>query len=158
MTLPYIDDKSLISSLSHNYCYQFICQGDPVWPENNLVNDEVKAVVESICVPLRQMLNRKVTLRELARSPSTFVKFLLHINTQIEREIKLHNAYDVRRPPLPKLLNVLSSPTTHWRFITISMNALSSFARKPLTQGYQNQLQLFYEVFNFKKLRYNKYV
>ncbi|KAI8640095.1 hypothetical protein BD408DRAFT_420295 [Parasitella parasitica] len=109
-----------------------------------------------MCTPFKQALNRKVNLSELAKDPAVFARFLLFLNAGLEREIEEHNPYDVRRLPLPKLISVLPKASTHWRSLTISVNALSCFTKTPLPRGFQRQLMLFYDVFNFGKLRYRE--
>ncbi|KAI7906952.1 uncharacterized protein BX663DRAFT_426863, partial [Cokeromyces recurvatus] len=156
MLLPNVTKRSVIDSISREYCYQFICQGNSIWPEDDCINEGVKTVIRDMCIPFKQALNRKVTLNELAKDPGAFVQFLLFLNAGLEREIEEHNPYDVRRLPLPKLISVLPKASAHWRSITISVNALSCFTKTSLPRGFQRQLRLFYDVFNFGKLRYRE--
>lgn len=103
----------------------------------------MKAAVHDMCIPWKQELDEQVTLKNLAKNPSKFLPFLLYLNTELEWEIEEHRAYDVRRLPLPKLLSVLPKPSTHWRSITISVNALSCFTKTSLPRGFLEQLLYF---------------
>ncbi|KAG0875676.1 hypothetical protein G6F15_010288 [Rhizopus arrhizus] len=101
------------------------------------------------------MIQTRVTLTTLPGSPNSFVPCLLNILSEYEIEHNNHKAYDVRRLPLPRLFSLSPTPGMHWRFVNISANALALFIKETLSQGYQNQLNMFYRDFNFKKLRLN---
>ncbi|KAG1307128.1 hypothetical protein G6F64_007054 [Rhizopus arrhizus] len=101
------------------------------------------------------MIQTRVTLTTLPGSPNSFVPCLLNILSEYEIEHNNHKAYDVRRLPLSRLFSLSPTPGMHWRFVNISANALALFIKETLSQGYQNQLNMFYRDFNFKKLRLN---
>ncbi|KAI9475648.1 MAG: hypothetical protein EXX96DRAFT_273362 [Benjaminiella poitrasii] len=85
----------------------------------------------------------------------TTCRDIRHIILRAKIFVNYSTLYDVRRLSLPRLSSVLPSPTYHWRFITISANALSAFLPgQSLPRGYVDQLQLFYTVFKFYKLRF----
>ncbi|KAI9473846.1 MAG: hypothetical protein EXX96DRAFT_320842 [Benjaminiella poitrasii] len=87
----------------------------------------------------------------------TTCRDIRHIILRAKIFVNYSTLYDVRRLSLPRLSSVLPSPTYHWRFITISANALSAFLPgQSLPRGYVDQLQLFYTVFKFHKLRFRR--
>ena len=95
-------------------------------------------------------------MKELSADPGHFVPFLFLINKHMEQERIEHKPFDVRRLPLPKLFSVLPAANTKWRFITLNVNALSSFVNHPRPKGYQEQFDMYFRVFNFKNIRFNK--
>ncbi|KAG1061342.1 hypothetical protein G6F41_012281 [Rhizopus arrhizus] len=135
------------------YVYQRVCQGVPVWPQGPVFTKERKQIVDETFLPLKNRIPTRVTLTTLSGSPNSFVPCLLNILSEYEIEHNNHKAYDVRRLPLPRLFSLSPTPGMHWRFVNISANALAPFIKETLPQGYQNQLNMFYRVFNFKKLR-----
>ncbi|KAG0931403.1 hypothetical protein G6F30_011222 [Rhizopus arrhizus] len=116
------------------YVYQHVCQGVSAWSQGPVFTEERKQIVGETLLPLKNMIPTRVTLTTLSESPNSFVPCLLNILSEYEIEHNNHKAYDVRRLPLPKLF---------------SCHQL----RETLPQGYQNQLNMFYRVFNFKELR-----
>lgn len=66
-----------------------------------------------MCTPFKNVLNRKVTLKKLAKDPGRFLQFLLFISAGLEREIEEHKPYDVRLLPLPNLISVLPKVSVH---------------------------------------------
>jgi hypothetical protein len=94
---------------------------------------------------------------QLSVDPGYFIPFLLSLNDELEKEHIDHKPYDVRRLPLPRRFQVLPNPSAHWRFVTLSVNVLSSFCvKQSLPRGYQSQLELFFRVFKFQKLRFKE--
>ena len=135
------------------YVYQKVCQGDPVWPQGPIFTEEKKRVVDEIFLPLKNTIPSRVTLATLSEYPNIFLPCLLNIISEYEIEHKNHKAYDVRRLPLPRLFSLSPTPDIHWRFVNISANALAPFIKESLPRGYENQLNMFRRVFDFKKLR-----
>ncbi|KAG1152469.1 hypothetical protein G6F37_010787 [Rhizopus arrhizus] len=135
------------------YVYQHVCQGVSVWPQGPVFTEERKQIVDETLLPLKNMIPTRVTLTTLSESPNSFVPCLLNILSEYEIEHNNHKVYDVSRLPLPRLFSLSSTLGMHWKFEKISANALAPFIKETLPQGYQNQLNMFYRVFNFKKLR-----
>ena len=140
-----------VHNIAVKYCYQYICQGDPVWPESNTIKgDTVRQEVDQFCQPLKEILNIEATLKTLSGSPGKFVPLLMHLLSDIESEHNNHCKYDVRRLPLPRRFSVFPAPSLHWRSITLSINALSAFLPgEKLPRGYDDQLRLFFKVLKF---------
>ncbi|KAG0777239.1 hypothetical protein G6F22_012011 [Rhizopus arrhizus] len=136
-----------------SYVYQYVCQGVSVWPQGSVFTEERKQIVDETFLLLKNMIPTRMTLTTLSESPNSFVPCLLNILSEYEIEHNNHKAYDVRRLPLPRLFSLSPTPGMHWRFVNISANALAPFIKEALPQGYQNQLNMFYCVFNFKELR-----
>ncbi|KAI8094995.1 uncharacterized protein B0P05DRAFT_502906 [Gilbertella persicaria] len=114
----------------------------------------IKRRIDELCLPLKNKLDARVSIKSLADNPGSFIPLLFHILAVFEREHQSHKAFDVRRLPLPRLFNVFPSLSCHWRSVTISVNALAAFLPgEPLPRGYNDQLNLFYKVFDFKPLR-----
>ncbi|KAK4510683.1 dTDP-fucopyranose mutase [Mucor velutinosus] len=133
-------DPNTVKKIAKDYSYQYVCQGDPIWPNDltipsGFLEDAIKNRVDQEC--------------------ESVYKCLEHILNQYEGEHELHHAFDVRRLPIPRLFSILPTPSVHWRSLAISANALSVFVKNPLPRGYANQLRLFYQVFNFKLLGYS---
>ncbi|KAG1047748.1 hypothetical protein G6F43_009818 [Rhizopus delemar] len=135
------------------YVYQYICQGVSVWPQGPAFTEERKRIVDETFLPLKHLIPTRVTLTSLSESPNNFIPCLLSILSEYEIEHSNHRAYDVRRLPLPRLFSLSPTPGMYWRFINISASALASFIKETRPQGFQNQLDMYYRVFNFKKLR-----
>ncbi|KAI8968532.1 hypothetical protein BDF20DRAFT_839628 [Mycotypha africana] len=146
----------LLKKVTSDFCYQEICQGKPKWPTDDYLTEDIKAKIQTFCEPWKKKLGKKVNMKTLSADPGSFVPFLLSLNAEFEREHDDHKSFDVRRRPLPKLLSLLPKVSVHWRFITLSVNALSSFVKRSLPRNYQSQLELFFHVFDFKKLRYKR--
>ncbi|OAD77845.1 hypothetical protein PHYBLDRAFT_164735 [Phycomyces blakesleeanus NRRL 1555(-)] len=96
-----------------------------------------------------------VTLLILLSAPENVYKCLEYILNQYEGKHELNYAFDIRRLPIPRLFSILLNHLMHWRSVVYSVNSLSAFVKNPLPKGYDNDLQLFYEVFNFKLLEYS---
>jgi hypothetical protein len=154
-------DSSTVKKIAKDYCYQYVCQGDPRWPDDltlpeGLSEDSMKNYVDQECDPIRALIVQRVTLVNLSSAPEKAYKCLEYILNQYEDEHELHHAFDVRRLPIPRLFSILPKPAVHWRSVTISANALSVFVKNSLPRGYAKQLQFFYNVFNFKLLGYSR--
>lgn len=139
---------SNIKSIVKDYCYQYVCQGEPKWPNNitlpeNLIEDAMKNTVKQECDPVKALIDNKVILITLSSTPEKLYKCLEFILNRYEDEHLRYHPTDIRRRPLPKLFNILPKPATHWHSVTISVNALSSFVKNPLPRDYKNQLRLF---------------
>lgn len=134
-----------------------MCRGEPTWPNvvltTGLTQEMFRNQVNQVCEPIRTLIHQRVTLFTLSHSPENAYKCLEYILNQYEDEHSRHVPSDVRRLPLPRLFTILPKPSVHWRYITISVNALSSFTRNPLPRGYVNQLALFQKIFNFNTLK-----
>lgn len=152
-------DPNSIKLISKEYCYQYVCQGDPKWPNKislpeGLTTDLLKNTVEQECKTMKNLINHRVTLISMSAAPEKVYKCLEYILKQYEQDHDQYHPFDVRRLPLPRLFSILPSPRLHWRSITISVNALSSFVKETLPRGYMNQLLLFNRIINFKVLGY----
>ncbi|GAA5812184.1 hypothetical protein MFLAVUS_005634 [Mucor flavus] len=146
--------KKIIGEVAKKYCYQEICKGSPTWPNTELLNNEVKSTIQHLCEPWKNMISKPVTQVELSANPGNFIPFLMSLNAELEQEHINHKPYDVRKLPLPRRFCILPKPLFHWRFVTISVNALSYFVKLPLPRGYQAQLEMFFRIFKFEKLRF----
>ena len=124
-----------------------------MWPQGPVFTEEREQIVGETFLSLRNILPTRVTLTTLSEFPNSFVPCLLNILSEYEIEYNNYKAYDVWRLPLPRLFSLSPTPGMHWRFVNISANALAPFIKETLPQDYQNQLNMFYRVFNFKKLR-----
>ncbi|KAI9483863.1 MAG: hypothetical protein EXX96DRAFT_477245, partial [Benjaminiella poitrasii] len=152
-------ERKVINDIAEKYCYQLICQGTPEWPNttNDLNIQDIRQRITNFCLPLKDLLNIRATLVTLSQSPDKTIPLLLFLLAELEQDHRNSTPYDVRRLPLPRLSSVLPSPTYHWRLITISANALNAFLPgQSLPRGYVDQLQLFYTVFKFYKLRFRR--
>lgn len=148
--------KKIIGEVAKKYCYQEICKGSPTWPNTELLNNEVKSTIQHFCEPWKNMISKPVTQVELSANPGNFIPFLMSLNAELEQEHIDHKPYDVRKLPLPRRFCILPKPLFHWRFVTISVNALSCFVKLPLPRGYQAQLEMFFRIFKFEKLRFKE--
>lgn len=151
-------DPETLRIIVKDYCYQYVCQGEPIWPNNvalsaNLTEDMLRDRVNQECEPVRVLINQRISLITLSSAPERAYKCLEYILNQYEDEHSQHHLFDVRRLPLPRLFTILPKPSVRWRFVTISANALSVFVRERLPRGYVNQLELFQRVFNFSILK-----
>lgn len=152
-------DSTSLKEIGKEFCYQHLCQGDPKWPTGviypeDLDEDSMKDIIMQEFQAVKKLITDKVTLNSLSVAPEKVYKCLKYILKYYEDEHSLHHPYDVRRLTLPRLFNPLPSPSLHWRFITVSVNALYTFVKKPYPKGYVNQLALFREVFNIGVLNY----
>ncbi|KAI9018614.1 hypothetical protein CLU79DRAFT_837201 [Phycomyces nitens] len=102
------------------------------------------------------MVSKPVTQVELSANPGNCISFLMSLNAELEQEHIDHKPYDVRKLPLPRRFCILPKPLFHWRFVTISVNSLSCFVKLPLPRGYQAQLEMFFRIFKFEKLRFKE--
>ncbi|KAI8987275.1 hypothetical protein BDF20DRAFT_255001 [Mycotypha africana] len=146
--------SSLIREVVNLFCYQEIVGGEPSWPASIHLTEEVKSNIIAFCQPWKQRMGKRINLTTLSVNPGCFVPFLFLINDELEKEHAAHKSYDVRRLPLPRLFSVLPTASIRWRFVTVSVSALSCFTRQKLSRGYQDQLELFYRIFRFQSLRY----
>ncbi|KAI8990959.1 hypothetical protein BDF20DRAFT_812481, partial [Mycotypha africana] len=149
--------KRDIDEIATKYCYQAICKGEPKWPGKVKLSSDDKLRIDNLCKNFADLVEEKVTLLSLAADPVKFVKPLWFIQDYYEEEHSNHFAYDVRRLPLPHRFFPFPTPSVSWRFITISINALTPFLFPGrLVKGYWNQLEQFCKVFNFKKLGFRR--
>lgn len=150
-------DPGTLKAFAEKYCYQYVCQGEPSWPKIVLTAGVTEEMlinrIEQECEPIRALINQRVTLATLSSSPEKAYKCLEYILNQYENEHSHFQPFHVRRLPLPRLFTILPTPSLHWRYITISANALSAFTKNRLPSGYFNQLTLFQEVFDFNALK-----
>lgn len=140
----------------NHFCYQEIVGEETSWPSSIHLTEKIKLEIVGFCQPWKQRMGARINLSTLSANPGCFVPFLFLINNELEKEHVAHKPYDVRRRPLPRLFSVLPTGSIHWRFITVSVNALSCFTKQVLPRGYQGQLELFYRVFEFRSLRYRE--
>ncbi|KAI9481117.1 MAG: hypothetical protein EXX96DRAFT_607877 [Benjaminiella poitrasii] len=141
--LKHVIERKVINDIAEKYCYQLICQGTSEWTNtaNDLNIQDIRQRIISFCLPLRDLPNIRATLVTLFQSPDKTIPLLLFLLAELEQDYKNSTPYDVRRLLLPRLSSMLPSPTYHWRFITISANALSAFLpRQSLPRGYVDQL------------------
>ncbi|KAG2203207.1 hypothetical protein INT46_008991 [Mucor plumbeus] len=141
-----------VAKVAKEFCYQMVCQGNPVWPKSIQLSEGEQSRIKEVCMPLSTHIDVQVTLKSLSASPGKFVRFLAYILSEYEREHLAHNPYDVRRLPLPRLFTISPSPSFRWKFVTISTNSLCCFTKEKLPRGYNAQLDLFYKYFDFKGL------
>ncbi|GAA5815083.1 hypothetical protein MFLAVUS_008589 [Mucor flavus] len=146
--------KKIIGEVAKKYCYQEICKGSPTWPNTELLNNEVKSTIQHFCEPWKNMISKPVTQVKLSANPGNFIPFLMSLNAELEQEHIDYKPYDVRKLPLPRRFFILPKTLFHWRFVTISVNALSCFVKLPLPRDYQAQLKMFFRIFKFEKLRF----
>ena len=145
-----------VAKIAKEFCYQMVCQGDPVWPKNIQLSEGEQSKIKEVCTPLSTHVDVQVTLKPLSASPGKFVRYLAYILFEYEREDLAHNPYDVRRLPLPRLFTISPSPSFRWKFVPISVNFLCCFTKEKLSRGYNAQLDLFYKYFDFKGLGFKR--
>lgn len=138
------------------YCYQYVCRGEPKWPTGVALSDDLKLKIRNECDPLRDHTTESVSLKSLSASPGNYIRCFSHILSAYEEEHRNHSPFDVRRLPLPRLFSISPKPSCRCRFVNISVNALSCFVKESLPRGYENQLQMFHRIFDFTKLRFKE--
>lgn len=148
----------MINDICVDYGYQLICGGDPKWPSTaSDLGEQDKDRINELCLSCKNQLPGKATLLTLSKEPEKFIPLLSRILSEYEEEHKNHKSYDVRRLSLPRLFGLFPSPSLHFRSITMSAKAVSSFLKKRCpTRGYTEELNMFTEIINFKKLRYER--
>jgi len=145
-----------VAKVAKEFCYQMVCQGNPVWPKSIQLSEGEQSRIKEVCMPLSTHIDVQVTLKSLSASPGKFVRSLAYILSEYEREHLAHNPYDVRRLPLPRLFTISPSPSFRWEFVTISTNSLCCFTKEKLPRGYNAQLDLFCKYFDFKGLGFKR--
>lgn len=85
----YSVDPGAIHNISKDYCYQYVCSGEPKWPANFALPSELsvemlKVRVDRECERLRALVNQEVTLYTLFRDPHIVYKCLEHISNRYE--------------------------------------------------------------------------
>lgn len=138
------------------YCYPLVGKGKPTWPKRAFVTDSFKKEVLSVCEPLVSLVPEPASLKNLSARPSGFFPCLHHIARSIEDEIVNHQM-DVRRVPPPKRVTLLSSASLAWRTIPLNPQVLATFSRSKCPRGYQEELELFLQVFDFRRLKIEGY-
>ncbi|KAL0089042.1 hypothetical protein F4703DRAFT_1733230 [Phycomyces blakesleeanus] len=134
----------VVKFFSEEYCYQFVCGGDPSWPSRAPSLEELqKSSITNTCRLLKSHLPDKVTLAALSAHPEKHISVFLQILSEYELEHTIHNPFDARWLPLPRLFGLFSKPSFHFRSITISANSRYCFVSRPLSRGCNNQLLLF---------------
>lgn len=136
------------------YCYQYVCRGEPKWPTSIDLSEENKLRIIDHCNTLRNLSDESISLKSLSASPGNYVRWFSYILSVYEEDHRAHSLYDVRRLPLPKRFSITPVPSFRCKFVTVSANALSSFIKGTRPTGYEGQLELFYRVFDFTKLRF----
>ncbi|KAI9476183.1 MAG: hypothetical protein EXX96DRAFT_450668, partial [Benjaminiella poitrasii] len=63
----------LVNDIAVKYCYQFICQEEPSWPNDETLTENMKKRFTGFYLPLKDKLNSKVTLSSLSQSPENLV-------------------------------------------------------------------------------------
>ena len=103
-----------MAKIAKKFCYQIVCQGDPVWPKNIQLSEVEQSRIKEVCTPLStHIIDAQVTLKSLSSPPAKIICSLAYILSEYEREHLAHNSYDVRHLPLPRLLAILLSPSFH---------------------------------------------
>ncbi|KAI8987530.1 hypothetical protein BDF20DRAFT_850760 [Mycotypha africana] len=139
------------------YCYQSVCHGHPHWPENLELAAVDKNRIELLCKQFEEFIPGEVTLVSLSAAPAKFVNALWNIQFTYEQEHIQHKPYDVRVLPLPQRFFLFPTPSLKWRFIAISLNALTPFMFPgKVAKGYTAQLEQFCKVFDFKKFGFKR--
>lgn len=138
------------------YCYPLVGKGEPTWPNKAFVADSFKNEILSVCEPLVLLVPETASLKNMSARPSGFFPCLHHIARSIEDEIVNHQM-DVRRVPPPGRITLLPSPSLAWRTIPLNPQVLASFTRNRYPRGYQEELDLFFRVFDFQKLKVEGY-
>ncbi|KAG2191846.1 hypothetical protein INT46_010558 [Mucor plumbeus] len=136
------------------YCYQYVCRGEPKWPAGVALSDDLKSRIRNGCDSLSNHTTESTSLKSLSASPVNYIRCFSYILLAYEEEHRSHSPFDVRRLPLARLFNISPKPSCRCRFVNVSVNALSCFVKESLPRGYENQLQTFYRVFDFTKLRF----
>ncbi|KAG2202838.1 hypothetical protein INT46_000497 [Mucor plumbeus] len=136
------------------YCYQYVCRGEPKWPASVTLSDDLKLRIRNGCDSLRNHTTESISLKSLSASPGNYIRCFSYILSAYEEEHRNHSPFDVRRLPLPRLFSISPKPSCRCRFVNASVNALSCFVKESLPRGYENQLQMFHRVFDFTKLRF----
>jgi hypothetical protein len=78
--------KGLVKKIVQNYCYQYVCGGKHVWPDDlpETYNDK-KQVIEETCELSEIHMPKAVTLVSLSASPGAHVPMLVHIMKKYEQ-------------------------------------------------------------------------
>jgi hypothetical protein len=95
---------------------------------------------------------KPVTLVSLSASPGAYVPMLSHIMGKYERQYQEQQSSSQELEQLPRLFSLSPLPSFKWRFITINPNSLSSFAGIKMPTTYEDKLDMFNTVFDFKRL------
>ncbi|GAA5813881.1 hypothetical protein MFLAVUS_007369 [Mucor flavus] len=147
-------DSAILRKIVHEYCYQRICGGSPAWPEDvPEIYNEMKQEIDEICQELIIIdIPRPVTLQSLAASPGSYIPILATILQKNEQEHTRITSNELDETP-PRLFSLVPTPSLKWRFININANVLAAFTRKKLPDTYATKLEMFQQVFEFKKLK-----
>ncbi|KAI8078178.1 uncharacterized protein B0P05DRAFT_470533, partial [Gilbertella persicaria] len=70
------------------YVYQYVCQGNPVWPRGLEFTEEKKTMVDKTFLPLKESITTRVALTTLSQAPNTFIPCLFNIISEYEIEHK----------------------------------------------------------------------
>ncbi|GAA5817815.1 hypothetical protein MFLAVUS_011372 [Mucor flavus] len=147
-------DSAILRKIVHEYCYRRICGGSPAWPEDvPEIYNEKKQEIDEICQELITIdIPRPVTLQSLAASPGSYIPTLATILQKNEQEHARITSNELDETP-PRLFSLVPAPSLKWRFIDINANVLAAFTRKKLPDTYATKLEMFQQVFDFKKLK-----
>lgn len=130
--------------------YQHVCGGTPQLPRNVQETSALSTFIKEICEPLKKKIGREVSLYSLSEDRVYFLKILLHIQADLEKEYNY--PFHVRRLPLPRLWSPLPSCSYRWRSITINANVLSAFVfQKTVPKGYEDILKMYRQAFNIPR-------
>ncbi|KAL0146424.1 hypothetical protein V8B55DRAFT_1431939 [Mucor lusitanicus] len=140
-----------IHAVVDKFAYPYVGRGFAEWPSKPFVNDDFKATVKRMCTPLQSLVVSPATLENMSANPQDYFLCLKQVSVAIEEQHSNH-AMDVRRVPPPRAFALLPTPTIRWPTVSLSCDAISSFMRKPRRRGYNQQLQLYYDIFDFSKL------
>ncbi|ORE03002.1 hypothetical protein BCV72DRAFT_180585, partial [Rhizopus microsporus var. microsporus] len=91
------------------------------------------------------------TVKYLAASPAKFVPGLAVIISELE---ELCNESKDDKAKMPRRFSLMSTPSMHWRYISINAKALQAITKHKSDGTYEGSVNLFYSIFNFKKFGY----
>lgn len=81
-----------VAKITKRFCYQTVCQGDPVWPKNIQLSKNEQAKITEVCTPLSTHRDIQANLTSLSASPGRFVRPLTYILSEYESEHLVHNS------------------------------------------------------------------
>lgn len=142
----------------------------PVWP-TDLSEDynNHKVAIDVICDELLLIrIPKPVTPVNLSKSPGSYLPMLAHIlkvnerqhqqqQDQQQQDQQQQDQQQQAQQQLPRLFSLCPQPSFKWRFITVNPNCLAALAGIKLATDYKGKLNMFNKVFDFKKLKIDRY-
>lgn len=109
-----------------------------------------------VCSDLKAFIpNEPVTPERLSSHPGDYVPLLAFILKTYNEE---HRNAEKGQTNLPRLFALSPMPSFHWRFIEVNSKALACLCSEAAAETYDDQLELFWSVFQLEKFGYSRYV